>query len=210
MDISDHTPADWSNSIDAADLDDQSMSSSGSDPNLTSTTGAGSGTGGPNPPSGAGSSNPTPHTSTVPTTTPWMPTKPIMGGTQQVGANEFSAWTGGKPMADWSGLDPSSKQVPVTPNQYRPVYIATAQKGHIYRQKGPDAKFKRTGNLPTLEHTVWTHFVDTGMDTIAHVPDPVDNTKMVNVVKEHGRFSADSIKRLITFIFHFTDDLTVK
>jgi hypothetical protein len=39
--------------------------------------------------------------------------------------------------------------------------------------------------------------MDAGMDPVAYVPDPVDPTKMVNCVKEHGRFTVESISKQI-------------
>ena len=36
------------------------------------------------------------------------PRTPIMGGIIQSSKDEYSAWTGGKPKADWSGLDPTA------------------------------------------------------------------------------------------------------
>jgi hypothetical protein len=47
--------------------------------------------------------------SLVPTSTP-LPKKPIMGGIKAFpGYSE--PWTGGKPLPDWSGLDPSYRNI---------------------------------------------------------------------------------------------------
>ena len=130
----------------------------------------------------------------TPGTTTWMPDTPIMGGIIQVGKEEHSPWTGGLPKADWSGLDSIAPTAPVTPNQLRPATITASQAGHNFRQRGLATKFKRSGgDLATFEYQVWNHLCDTGLDTIAYVPDPVVPTKMVNVVKEHDRFSIESV-----------------
>jgi len=120
-----------------------------------------------------------------------------MGGIIQVGKDEHSPWTGGLPKSDWSGLQPSASTVPVSPNQYRPFNIATSQKGHIYRQQGLPSKFTRNNDLASFEHQVWQHLLDTGMDTIAYVPDPIEPLTMVNSVKGHYRFSIDSCSKMI-------------
>jgi hypothetical protein len=39
------------------------------------------------------------------------PRTPIMGGVIQSSKDEYAAWTGGKPKADWSGLDPTGVTV---------------------------------------------------------------------------------------------------
>ncbi len=129
--------------------------------------------------------------------TGWKPIKPIMGDVCRVGKDEEAAWTGGLPKSDWSGLDSTALQEPVTPNQFRSTYIATSQKSHNYRKTGLAVKFARSGDLASLEQQVWHQLKDTGMDSIAYVPDPVDRTRMVNVVKEHGRFSVQSITKQI-------------
>jgi hypothetical protein len=121
-----------------------------------------------------------------------------MGGIVQVGEKEHSPWTGGLPKADWTGLDPSAiTSSPVTPNQYRPTLISTSQKGHTYRQTGMATKFSSTSDILTFEHKIWKHLVDTGMDTIAYVPDPQAPTVMINCVKGHGRFELDTIRTMI-------------
>jgi hypothetical protein len=114
-----------------------------------------------------------------------------------VGKDEEAAWTGGLPKSDWSNLDATALNEPVTPNQYRSSSIATSQKGHNYRRTGLKDKFARSGDLVTFQHHVWSHLVDTGMDSIAYVPDPVDPNIMVNIVKDHGRFTLESVSRLI-------------
>lgn len=126
-----------------------------------------------------------------------MPTAPTHGGIVQIDATTHALWVGGKPKADWSGLDPSALTEPVAPTQFRPQGISSAAKGHSLRERGLDIKFSRASDLENLEHQVWRHLVNHGLDTITYVPDPVDNNIMVNCVKEHGRFSVDSIKRLV-------------
>jgi hypothetical protein len=48
------------------------------------------------------------------------PPKPIIGAVIALSRDSWSAWTGGKPKADWSGLDPSSETETASPNQLRP------------------------------------------------------------------------------------------
>jgi hypothetical protein len=174
-DLSDNgSITEWSTSY---DLDDISIMSGSTPPPTQGATGTGS-----IPPSPS---------------LPWKPMKPIMGNICQVGKDEEAAWTGRLPKSDWSALDATALNEPVTPNQYRSSSIATSQKGHNYRRTGLKEKFARAGDLVTFQHHVWNHLVDTGMDSIAYVPDPVDPCLMVNIVKDHGRFTLESISRLI-------------
>jgi hypothetical protein len=129
-----------------------------------------------------------------------------MGGIVQVSDKEHSPWTGGLPQSDWNrGLDITALQVPVTPNQYRPLLISTAQKGHTHRQTGLSVKFTSTSDLLTFEHKVWEHLVDNGMDTIAYVPDPQAPSVMINCVKGRGRFDLDTVTAMIRKQLPFYD-----
>jgi len=120
-----------------------------------------------------------------------------MGDIIRVGPTDEEAWTGCLPKADWSGLAATALQEPVTPNQFRSSSIATAQKGHNFRKSGLPVKFARSGDLVTFQHKVWNHLVDTGMDSIAYIPDPVDSSLMVNVVEDHGRFTLESVTKQV-------------
>ena len=46
--------------------------------------------------------------------TSFTPDKPIMGDLQQVNDTDFTPWTGGMPKVDWSALDDSCKDQPIT------------------------------------------------------------------------------------------------
>ena len=111
--------------------------------------------------------------------------------------DEWSAWTGGKPNSTWTGLDASVALLEHTsPNQLRPVYVSSAQKGYNFRRTGFKIPFKPADDLISFQNTVWEHLKDTGMDSIAYLKDPTDATKMTNVVKSHARFTVQSAKLL--------------
>ena len=130
-------------------------------------------------------------------TSPFLPPTPKMGGISKVNANEQVAWTGGKPLADWSGLDPKSPKSPISPNQYRSASVSTSQKSHFYRTTGLIDKFKEKDDLPLFEHKVWKHLSNHGMDSISYVPDPQDKAVMLSCVENHSRFTVESITVLI-------------
>lgn len=125
------------------------------------------------------------------------PTKPIMGGISQLAKDEWAAWTGGVPKSDWSGLTDEQPLDYTTPNQLRPVYASSAQKGYNFRKTGIQDKFEKTDDLMVFQTSIWDHLVDTGMETIAYIPDPVNTTSMVNVVKNHARFTTKSAAQMI-------------
>jgi hypothetical protein len=124
-------------------------------------------------------------TTSVPTTV-LMPPTPKMGGVVQTSKDEWSAWTGGKPKADWSGLDPSAPTVYETPNQVRATYTKTAQDSYNFRKTGLTDKFEKKNDLMQFADAVWEKLVDCGMDTIAYLPDPEDPTAMLLVVSNHS------------------------
>ena len=118
----------------------------------------------------------------------FTPPTPIMGSVATVGTTEV-AWCGGKPLADWSGLDSStSSKVAVSPNQYRSNSIGTSQKSRSYRVKGLLTKFERKHDLRSFEHTMLTHFTDHGLDSVTYVPDPQTTSEMICVITDHARF----------------------
>ena len=68
------------------------------------------------------------------------PKEPIMGAITQTDTDKWLAWTGGKPKADWTGLEDASSDYE-TPNQMRPVYDV---KGYNHRKSGLSDKFNKT------------------------------------------------------------------
>ena len=125
------------------------------------------------------------------------PLKPIMGAVTALSKDSWSAWTGDMPKADWTSLDPSAQLDTTSPSQLRPVYVSAAQKGYNHRRTGMSTPFKPADDLTSFQNPVWDHLTDTGMDTIAYLLDPTDETKMSNVVKSHARYTVQSAAGLI-------------
>jgi hypothetical protein len=123
------------------------------------------------------------------------PVTPTMGGLSQLTKNESSLWTGGKPKPDWSGLE-GNPQSYTSPNQLRPVSVTASQKGYNHRKAGMATKFKRGDDVYDFQKKVWEHFTDNGLDTVAHLQDPGNPSRMMNVVKEHPRFTLATAKEL--------------
>ena len=146
------------------------------------------------------SDNPTPGGTSgadTPSSSVSKPAKPIMGGLVALVKDDWSAWTGGKPKYDWTGLEhPLDDNT--SPNQLRPVYASAAQKGYNHRRTGLSTQFTPSSDLAVFQTAIWNHLVDTGMDTIAYLQDPEDSTKMTNVVKSHARYTVDTAKLLST------------
>ncbi|KAI2510749.1 hypothetical protein MHU86_3697 [Fragilaria crotonensis] len=124
------------------------------------------------------------------------PVNPIMGDVILLSKDSWSAWTGGKPKADWTGLDPSAPTESTSPNQLRPVFVSAAQKGYNHRRTGMTTLFKPADDLISFQNSVWNHLVDTEW-TVSHIPDPTDTEKMTNVVKSHARYTVQSAQQLI-------------
>ena len=62
------------------------------------------------------------------------PKTPIMGGIIQSSEDEFSAWTGGKPKANWSGLvDPAGVMVMHVLTQVWPMYVSASAKAYLHQ-----------------------------------------------------------------------------
>ena len=122
-------------------------------------------------------------------TTAVTPKKPIMGGIVQLTKDEWAAWTGGKPQASWSGLDSSAVDNYDSPNQLRPASSASSTKGYNLRKEGLADKFKRSDDLTIFQRKVLAHLQDTGMDTIAYLPNPIEPSKMIHIVTDYARYS---------------------
>ncbi len=119
---------------------------------------------------------------------PYKPTAPKYGGIQETGPQTWDAWTGGKPKADWSGLeDPSPSIIKAT--QFRPKSVSSQSKSRHYRVKGSDTKFTRDDDLLTFQKKIMKHFKTHGLDTITYLEDPTDPTRVVSVIDDHARFN---------------------
>ena len=140
-----------------------------------------------------------PAKDTIPGTTKSKPPKPIMGGVTDPGDGSWSAWTGGKPKSDWTGLDPTAFKENTSPHQLRPSNVSAAQKGYTHRctAKTSRQQFKPGNDLVFFQNLIWKHLKDTGMETIAYLPDPEDKNKMSNVVTAHSRYTVQSAQALI-------------
>ena len=57
-----------------------------------------------------------PMATTMDTRAVFHPKVPIMGGLIQINHDAYSAWTRGKPLANWTGLDPLAPRYEQLPN----------------------------------------------------------------------------------------------
>jgi len=118
---------------------------------------------------------------------PFKPTTPKFGGLEEVGTDSWAAWTGGKPKADWSGLE-VTKPKSLTPHQYRSTSIINQAKGLEYRIKGLETKFTGDSDLQLFQMQVLEHLEQHGMDTITYLQDPTDPSQVISVIDNHSRF----------------------
>jgi hypothetical protein len=117
-----------------------------------------------------------------------------MGGVIQSSKDEYAAWTGGKPKADWSGLDPTGVTVMRVPTQVRPTYVSSSCKAYLHRVTGLVTKLAVSGADFRLFCTkVNDHLEDTGMDSISYLPDPHDRMNMISVVTNYSRFTLEYV-----------------
>ena len=155
----------------------------------SASTSAASGAGGlsgASPPSAtAGASG---STGSATTLAPFIPLKPKFGGLKKVDAKRWSAWTGGKPKADWTGLeDPDPQSINVT--QYRSTSMTSEAKGLKYQIGGLENKLTQTGDLQTFQKKVMKHLVAYGLDTVTYVPNPSSSTEVVSIINQHGLYT---------------------
>ena len=123
--------------------------------------------------------------------------KPIMGGIAILNKDDCSAFTGGIPKHDWSGLKTPTNDY-VSPNQLRTSHASS--KSYNYRKKGLEIKFKKGDDLQTFERKVISHFKESGLDTIAYLPDPEDPTSMTSCISGHARYTIDSARTASSLI----------
>ena len=111
-----------------------------------------------------------------------------MGGLAQLDHDKFVAWVGGEPDAAWTGF-----RVPTSdfksPNQLRSTNDV---KGYNHRKLGLTTKFSKTDLLLPFKKLVQAHMKDTGLDTVAYLPDM--RQKMSFVITDHARFTLDSAR----------------
>jgi hypothetical protein len=82
------------------------------------------------------------------------PTVPTVGGLTALSKDEWSAWTGGKPKADWSGLADHTFNSTSPNQQLTPIYVSAAQKGYNYHRTGLKDTFKPTNDLIAFQNSV--------------------------------------------------------
>jgi hypothetical protein len=112
---------------------------------------------------------------------------PVMGVMQMSKDGTLGAFVGGKPLSDWSGLDPST--IPVaTPAKYRGEAHEHAKSYH-YRVKGLETKITPKDDLRETCRNVADHLEYHGLDTIAYMRDPKKPTMMESVVENPNMFS---------------------
>ena len=170
--------------------------------------------GAPQPPSGP-PSGPLPGvapqqaspTASTTATTIVRPTTPIMGGLFLSSKDEYAAWTGGKPKPDWTGLDSSAPASMCSPNQIRPMYATSQVKGYNLRIEGLETKLTlKDSDFLDFITLVFDRLENTRMDSVSYLPDPLEPTNMVSVVKNFARFTLEYVQTETATLMTMWDD----
>ena len=128
------------------------------------------------------------------------PPCPKMGGLQILGSGTSQyaiAWTGGAPNATWTGLDDPSTII-TNPRQSRST-SPKATSAHVSRQAGlfpyeEAQKFKSGDDIEFFIKRLKSAFLDMGMDTIGYRHDPLDDTKMIDVLTAYPRLNKETME----------------
>ena len=94
---------------------------------------------------------------------------PKMGRTVTLPTGAHVAWTGGKPHADWSGLE---TQTEATSPQCVCFPFGTNKESiaHSHRTECKDKGYKKGTDFQAYTLKIGQHLQDNGMDTVLHVP----------------------------------------
>jgi hypothetical protein len=124
--------------------------------------------------------------------------KANMGGILQTDNNRCVAVVGEKPNSSCTALESPMHTSKVNAYQHRPTSTTASGKGQSRREEGQRAPFvEGTSDLPTFVYRVDRHLVANGMDTIAYLTDPADNTRMTNCVVDYPRFTTSTTAKMI-------------
>ena len=146
----------------------------------------------PNQP-GAGQQQPVPQTPIfVPPPPPRKPADPLMGTCEETykGSGSFFYVFGGKPKADWSGIE-DLNQRSMSDLCFRSLDPISGQKSVHHRTKPLSPKFGMKNNLTDFQSDVWDHLLKFGLDTVSYLPDPRDTNKVLCTVNKHAQFTGD-------------------
>ena len=119
-----------------------------------------------------------------------------MGKLVEVSDKVWAIIRGGKPKADWSGLEQEPEET--SPNQKRFPMSSSCQKSHAYRKKGLEDKFVlKTGSLPQLQKEFGALLKELGNDTPAYLQDPDNPKVMWFIVDAFQRYDKPTAERLM-------------
>ena len=115
---------------------------------------------------------------------------PIMGQFVECppGSSKFSVRVGGKPNHTWTDLE-EHQQLQATPFHFRKMEVTDDVKGFNLRSKGLKERFGAKEKKLVFQNHVWSHLRSHGLDTISYLPDPANESKVVDVIHNHARFS---------------------
>ena len=114
------------------------------------------------------------------------PSSPTMGTCQETypGSKSFYFEFGGKPKADWTGIENTGDRIG-SDLCFRSLDPVAGQKSTHYRTKGLSTKFDVKQSITDFQSNVWDHLVKYGLDTIGYLPNPKDENKALCVVTKH-------------------------
>jgi hypothetical protein len=135
------------------------------------------------------------------TTATTAPTPPKIGSLTSSG----KPWTGGTPDVDWTK---SSRPTPMSAYCLRDPENMKLLKVRISSFDKTSFVFHRNDKKISLkffaDEVLW-HIKMTGMDSIFHVPDPLEPTTMINIVVHHSRVSLQQVSDFINKLTNETD-----
>ena len=115
---------------------------------------------------------------------------PKMGVVEMSQDGTVSIFVGGKPLYDWSGLDPECDPA-TSPSNYRGA-ASKSSKDYHYRIKGLDKKIGPKNDFREVCRNVFEHLETHGLDTITYLPDP-NEAVMESVVEKPNIFLWDYV-----------------
>jgi hypothetical protein len=111
-----------------------------------------------------------------------------MGGVLNQDTVNSAAYTGGKPLHDWTGLE-NPINTPFTPNATR--HTKYTEKGYNLRIAPPTTLFSKnasgTFDLRAFAKKVGHHLKNHGMDTTMYIESLTDANDMINVVEHYDQ-----------------------